>query len=297
MHILGLLLKTATGNQFVFIMTDLNSKLTRAVPTSKTSALHVPSIFCNHLIAAYKIPAYLLTNNGTQFVSQIFETICNYLGLKHSQPRMSSLDQGQAERYNRILISSLPNYVAEHHFDCNILVQTLTFAYNTEVNRSTGTIPFSLVLLRDLPGPITFDRLSALLKATNYATARSVLWFLLLQRIPLMRDTTEKNLSTMQRRYKNRHDYGVCPVTSFIPGQRVYNDCTPLSAIATDWLATDSYSKLLPQKLGPYCTLSVSAKSITIEEVGIPNTISPYCAFITPQSKSNASARSANAAS
>lgn len=69
MDILGLLPKMLNGNQFVLVMTDHYS---RAVPTCKTTALHIASIFMDLWILPYEIPAPMLTNNGIQVVSKLF---------------------------------------------------------------------------------------------------------------------------------------------------------------------------------------------------------------------------------
>lgn len=75
--------KSTHENQLVVVMTDRHSKLTRAVPTTQTTALHVASIFYDHWIIPYGIPDHLLTENSNQFVSKFFATLCQFLDLKH----------------------------------------------------------------------------------------------------------------------------------------------------------------------------------------------------------------------
>lgn len=81
--ILGPLVKATNGNPFLVILTDQYFKLARAVPTSRKSATHISFLFYDHSIAPYGASAYLLTENGKQFASKLFETICSFLGLKH----------------------------------------------------------------------------------------------------------------------------------------------------------------------------------------------------------------------
>lgn len=82
MNILSPLPKLKNGSLFVLIMTNRYSMLISAVPTSRASATHIVSIFHCHGILPHGIPACLLTDNGTQFVRQVFEAIYNLLGLK-----------------------------------------------------------------------------------------------------------------------------------------------------------------------------------------------------------------------
>lgn len=91
--------------------------------------------------------------------------------------------------------------MAEHQRDCDILVQQLTYACNTQINRPTGTTPFSLVLRRHPPGPITFDPPSALATDANNETVPAVCRSELLQSLALVRHKMQKKLTAAQRRY------------------------------------------------------------------------------------------------
>lgn len=77
-----LLPKTTSGNQFLVIMTNRYSELTRVMPTSNTCAMHITSIFYDHWIVLYEIYAYLSTENGTKLMTKFFEAICNFSGMK-----------------------------------------------------------------------------------------------------------------------------------------------------------------------------------------------------------------------
>lgn len=73
---------------------------------------------------------------------------------------------------------------------------------------------------------------------------------------------------------KQYHNGGrICTVPSFVPGEWFYVDHPSLAVRAGDWLATDSYSTLLTQKLGLYHILSVIGKTMIIDEEGISSTI------------------------
>lgn len=87
MDILGALPNMTNENQFVELMTFLYSTLTSEVPTSKTTAKHITSIFYEMWIVPFSIPDYLLTDNGTQFMSRFFETICCFFWLKYLSSR------------------------------------------------------------------------------------------------------------------------------------------------------------------------------------------------------------------
>ena len=53
---------------------------------------------------------------------------------------------GQAQRFDRTLLTSLRVYVSEHPKLWTEYLVAVTYAYNTEVHASTGLSPFELVL-------------------------------------------------------------------------------------------------------------------------------------------------------
>lgn len=83
MDIFGPLPKTTNGNQHVIIITDRYSKLTRTVFTAQLITNTVAENFFTARVIPYCIPVYLTTDNGTQFVSNLFAMLCNHHGTKH----------------------------------------------------------------------------------------------------------------------------------------------------------------------------------------------------------------------
>lgn len=81
--LIGLLPKTTNRKEFLVIMTNRYSQLTREMLTSNKCAMHIKFISHDHWIVPYRIYASQLTENGTQLVTKFFKTIWNFLGLKH----------------------------------------------------------------------------------------------------------------------------------------------------------------------------------------------------------------------
>lgn len=69
MQILELLPNTLTGNQLVLVMPHRYSSFARAVTTYKTTVSHMASMFMDHCTTLYRTSDYVLTGNGTQFIS------------------------------------------------------------------------------------------------------------------------------------------------------------------------------------------------------------------------------------
>jgi len=150
--ILGPLPKSAKGNLFILVVTDRFSKLTQAVPLRSIKALDVSIAFVNEWVFKYGAPRRLLSDNGSQFISDLFQRVCSVLEV-HNALTMTYHPQtnGQTERFNRSLTAMLRCYVEDHPKDWCEYVRALTYAYNTSVHRGIDAAPFDLVLSRSPP--------------------------------------------------------------------------------------------------------------------------------------------------
>lgn len=157
-------------------MTNQYFKLTQEVRALKINVMQVCSIFYEHCVVSYGIPAYVMTDSCTQIMSEFFQTLSNSVGLKRVttmlyNPQMS----GQAKQYYWTLVAKTNHYVSENQSNWDIFPQPLTYAYKTLVNRLTKTTLLSLVLSRHQSGPTCFDCLSILTAGTDHVTTPSVL--------------------------------------------------------------------------------------------------------------------------
>lgn len=75
--------KAIQQNQYILFISDRYSKLTHAIPPSKTTYTHIANLFFNHWIVLYVIPTHLLTDTNVQLTNKHFAALCNLLGVKH----------------------------------------------------------------------------------------------------------------------------------------------------------------------------------------------------------------------
>ena len=150
--ILGPLPKSKQGYSFILVITDRFSKLTQAVPLKAIKATDVSVALVNEWLFKYGAPKRLLSDNGSQFVSDLFSRVCDMLRV-HNACTMTYHPQtnGQTERFNRTLTAMLRCYVEDHPSDWSEYVRALTYAYNTAVHRGLEAAPFDLVLSRSPP--------------------------------------------------------------------------------------------------------------------------------------------------
>ena len=150
--ILGPLPKSVDGHLFLLVIVDRFTKLTQAIPLKSIRAYDVAVAFVNEWVFKYGTPHTLLSDKGSQFVSEFFMQVCEVLSVDNMfTATYHPQTNGQAERFNRSLTAMLRCYVEDHPTDWCRYVRALCYAYNTAIHRSTGTTPFELVLSRPPP--------------------------------------------------------------------------------------------------------------------------------------------------
>ena len=102
-------------------------------------------------IASYDIPDSILSDNGPQFGSVLYQGVMNLFGVdvNFATPYHSQTN-GQVERFNKTLVRQLRHYVQEHVVTWSRYVSLLVTAYNSQVRGSTGQVPFAFVCPRRL---------------------------------------------------------------------------------------------------------------------------------------------------
>ena len=139
-------------------MTDRFSKLTRAVPVRSITARTVSKAFVQYWILAYGAPALLLSDNGPQLTSKLFQFVCTELGVRNAfTTAYHPQTNGQVERFNRTILASLRAFVGDNPKAWPEFVGPITYAYNTQVHPSLGVTPFQLVLSKP-PGSVIIRR-------------------------------------------------------------------------------------------------------------------------------------------
>lgn len=155
-------------------MTDRYSKWTRAVPASKTTLSPIASISKDKGTTLYGIPAHVLTNNETQFVSKFYQSLWDFLGTKYQMTTAyNPQTNGQAERFDKMITATLQHYQSEHQRDWNIFniyVQPLTYLYDAECIALRLYRHFGLVLSWPPPGSTTFNSQTMLPTAATATT-------------------------------------------------------------------------------------------------------------------------------
>lgn len=159
--LLGPLPINTEGYRYIFAITDAFSKWLTVIPLINQSATEVVQAFENYFLTKYGTPRFIVSDNGKQFTSKMFEDLSKIYCFKHRKTTTYRPQaNGAVERTNRIVADMLANYINSKGNDWPDFLQLVCFAYNTSIHASTNQTPFYILFLRDpiLPIDLRMER-------------------------------------------------------------------------------------------------------------------------------------------
>lgn len=117
MDIVGPLPKTRRGNEYVLVISDYATRYPEAVPLRQFTALTVAEELIN-VFARYGIPTEILTDQGTNFTSQLLKELYNLIKVKPIKTTpYHPQTNGLVQRFNRTFKSTLWRILVEEGQD------------------------------------------------------------------------------------------------------------------------------------------------------------------------------------
>ena len=254
--LLGPLLRTRRGHEHLLVITDRFSKLVRTVPMKRITAGDVAKAFVTYWIFVYGPPVKVLSDNGKQFTAKFFMDVCRILGVKNVfTTTYHPQTNGQAERFNRTILTALRHYTAEHPKDWDLFTDALTYAYNTQVHSTTQVAPFELVVSRK-PPPLAIESQPTIQEVGDHATYKEK-WKSWLS---TLMSTAETAMKKVQNRYKANYDRRLRANAEIVKaGDRVF--------VRKDYTnpRTETKHKLAPVATGPYLVVNADNSTVVIQ--------------------------------
>ena len=125
------------------------SKYVVAVPTERQDADTVARAFVERIVLVYGTPQVVQTDQGSNFMSEVFRNTCSLLKFRKIQSTAFHTEsQGSIERSHRVLAEYLRHYVSGDQTNWDAWVPFATYVYNTTQHSATGYTPFELMFGR-----------------------------------------------------------------------------------------------------------------------------------------------------
>jgi hypothetical protein len=139
------------SNGYTALMAIVDHNLSKGVIlipcTKEETALTTAQLYHQHVYRRYGLPRAMISDRGPQFASQVFQTLCEKLGI---QSRLSMAfhpqTDGQTERMNQEIEVYLWIYCGSHPHEWFHHITDLEFAHNHRANANSGKTPFEIIM-------------------------------------------------------------------------------------------------------------------------------------------------------
>lgn len=161
LDIVGPLPKSARGNEYVLTVQCAFSKFVIAIPLIAQDVESVAQALNDQVFTILGYPDEILTDQGTNFQSKLFKSLCKLCGIK--KIRTSAFrpqSNGAIERMHRSLKEYLRHFTNEQQDKWDEFLRLACFAHNSSVHSSTKFSPFELFTGRKPNIPSSFEKTS-----------------------------------------------------------------------------------------------------------------------------------------
>ncbi|GFY21486.1 retrovirus-related Pol polyprotein from transposon 17.6 [Trichonephila clavipes] len=124
--------------RYVLVITDHFSKWAEIIPLKKASARIIADSLFDNYISRYGAPVKLMNDNGSQFISDIFEHLSNRLGIRHVKTVVNRPQANRTERVNRDLVQMIDQVRLYHHRKRREEIRTSSFDSNSSRSKSSN---------------------------------------------------------------------------------------------------------------------------------------------------------------
>ena len=145
---------TPRQKRFLLVIVDYFTRWVEMFALRNATATDIANILINEVICRYDIPFYILSDNGLQFISQLFNDVCTFLSIKRKFTANYHLQTNMTERVNRTLKAQIAIYTEHRPSSWDKEIQKLAFAIRTSINETTGDTPAYLNFGRDPLTPL-----------------------------------------------------------------------------------------------------------------------------------------------
>lgn len=137
--------RTKDGNVFVFVCLDHFSKFVFLKPMQRATAAKVVQYLEREVFHVFGVPEFVHSDNGKQFVAELFTTFLERYGVNHIRTAFYSPQANAAERVNRSVLQMIRSYLGANQKNWDQHVSDAAFALRSVVHTAIGESPYYVV--------------------------------------------------------------------------------------------------------------------------------------------------------
>ena len=120
------------GNKYILVCIDYFTNWVEAAPMKTITGREVIDKFFELIISRHGSPEKLITDQGTQFTSKLFETLCHNFNIEKMETTAYHPQcNGKVEKFNKFLNDSVATSVNEDHSNWDRLIDSVLLTYRS----------------------------------------------------------------------------------------------------------------------------------------------------------------------
>lgn len=150
--------KSTKGNHYLIVASDICSKWVEAKPIRVATSKHIIKFLEDEVFTRFGFPKVILSDNGSQFISQEFEDACLRWGAIHHTSATYSPRQNQVERRNQSIKDKLRLQLLDQpHNLWDQDIPKILFSMRNSINQATQVAPSQVYFNQLLRHPEEID--------------------------------------------------------------------------------------------------------------------------------------------
>jgi hypothetical protein len=220
MDILGPIPLSDRGNKYILSVTDYFTKWVELYPMPDMKVETIVVILVSEFISRYGLMKQLLTDQGRQFESLLFQQLCTSLGIEKLRcSAFHPATNGLTERFNKTIEEMLSKYVSHHQRDWDQWLPILLLAYRSSVHASTKHTPYQLMFGHDPTLPLDLIHGQSLNKPDLLSPDDYMIK--LKQRLQFCHENARSQMLLAAKRQKHSYDQRLNTIP-YAPGDNVW---------------------------------------------------------------------------
>ena len=122
--------KSPIGHAYILAVTDYFSKWAKVVPLKEVKKENVVNFIRSNFSYRYRVPRYIITNNGKPFYKKLMSNLCERFDFKqHKSSMYNAPTNGLTEAFNKTLCNLLKKIIDKSKRDWHERVGETLWAY------------------------------------------------------------------------------------------------------------------------------------------------------------------------
>lgn len=139
------------GNKCIMVITDQFTKWVEAFAVPDQSSETTARKLVEEFIARFGAPLEIHMDQGSNFQSEMFKTVCKLLGVTQTRTTpYHPASNGQVERFNRTVLKMIRCHVDKVQATWDDQLPLILAAYRSTQHQSTGISPNAMMLGREV---------------------------------------------------------------------------------------------------------------------------------------------------